>query len=140
MAIVIDQMDNDASFRRKAKEDSSGGASQASVLALQQPLESAAMWSLTGIGSLVQNQWAASFHANAKLVQTLFKGLHGEGLQLGAAVAAATTAEVALPPPSPAAEGRDEGAAGGVCYAKARAMYNPVVYGLPAVHFTGGRK
>ena len=141
MALVIDQMDNDASLRRKSKEDSSGGANQASVLALQQPLESAAMWSLTGVGSVVQNQWAASFHANAKLVQTLFKGLHGEGLQLGAAVAAATTAEVAPPRPPSVGGGNSEEAAGsgGVCYAKARAMYNPVVYGLPAVHFTGGK-
>jgi hypothetical protein len=144
-------MDNEASYRRKSKEDSTGGGSATQAAALQQPLEAAALWSLCGVGAVVQNQWAASFYANARLAQRLFAGLHQNGLQLGAALAQASAADAPpLPAAGPAAAGAvaagaaratadlDSGEKGTVVvYAKARAMYNPVVYGLPAVYLTG---
>ena len=46
LVMVLDQADNDASFRRQSKVDSTRSAS---VLALERPVESAALWTLAGV-------------------------------------------------------------------------------------------
>ena len=52
--MLADRADNDLSYRRAAKRDNQ---KRAAALALEESLETAALWSLAGVNSVVLNQW-----------------------------------------------------------------------------------
>ena len=73
LVVLADRMDNEISFRRKSKLDNLKSSTE---LELEQPVATAALWTLAGAGSVVTNQWASSFHANSRLVKRLFENLY----------------------------------------------------------------
>ena len=73
LVVLADRMDNEVSFRRKSKIDNMKSSTD---LALERPLETVALWTLAGAGSVITNQWASSFQANARLVKRLFQNLY----------------------------------------------------------------
>jgi len=191
LVVLVDRADTEGSSRRRAKEASSGARRPQDAL-LERPVETAALFTLAGCGSVVANQWQSSFHANNALALNVFEGLAGpRKLELGRALARATHAQgpagheeddkarqaaaAAVAAASAAAQddkkkggggdkakaighkgGGDEDATAAAAAeaaalaveaaafalpdrsAKARAMYNPVLYGLPTVELGGG--
>lgn len=111
LVMLVDQADNDMSFRRQSKVNSTR---RAAALALERPVEAAALWTLAGAGGVVVNQWASSFHANRRLVTRFFGAMGGTSgdagpMQVGDALSFALSAT--SPEPVPGAE--DAAADGG---------------------------
>ena len=116
-AFLIDRADNDMTHRRQTKIDTQ--KTKAEML-LEGPVETAALWSLAGAGSLVCNQWATSFYANRLLLDRLLEGLGERGMSVGEAFKYAGEATEppeddaqSAPPPEAAAAEPDKGGAKG---------------------------
>ena len=91
--MLADRADNDLTYRRAAKLDNQ---KRAAALALEDALETAALWSLAGVNAVLLNQWPASFHGNRRLMTRLFDALNPGGahkLALGDALAHFAAAE-----------------------------------------------
>ena len=69
-ALVVAAVANDASSRRQAKLDNQ---KEPSELAMETPIETAALLTMTGMGCVVLNQWSNSFHGNQALLQALLQ-------------------------------------------------------------------
>lgn len=133
MVVLMDRMENEESYRRKLKLDSSSGKSVAE-LSLEQPVETAALWTLTGVGSVISNQWASSFSANSKVIARLFDSMVNKDMLIGAALTRATCPDdfESIEPPTDKKHASTP-LHSTIAQAKARAMYNPVMYGIPTV-------
>ncbi|GMH80291.1 hypothetical protein TrST_g6381 [Triparma strigata] len=120
---LFDRSENDASYRRQSKLDNQKRPDQ---LSLEGPIESAALFSLSGANCLVVNRWATSFHCNARLVKEVLGGL-AEGSTVGAAVG--KFRESIKEEEVENAEEEEKKSRG----LKMRVKYNTVVFGLPFV-------
>ena len=147
--LLFDRAASDAASRRLAKEANVKGPKR---IALEAPHATAALLSLTGVRTVVTNQWACAAMCNHELLVALL-GKLGDGATVGDALGAAARAalvgaafelepapaeEGSAPAPAPAAE---EGApAAAPAPAPARCLWtvlaNPIVYGLPSFAVT----
>ena len=83
VAMLLDRADNELTYRRQSKIDTQ---KKRDDLALEEPLETAALWSLAGTGAVLLNQWSTSFHANRLLLNKLLDGMSDMGLTMGEAL------------------------------------------------------
>jgi tetratricopeptide (TPR) repeat protein len=116
VVILADRAENDASNRRQSKIDNQKSAA---VLALEKPYETAALFSLAGVNTIVLNQWANSLHANASLVTNVLTEVK-KGQPFGPALQTAVR-------PRPDPENPEEK------QLKSRVRFNSVLYGVPHV-------
>merc|ERR1711865_654148 len=65
MLLLLDRAENDASNRRQSKLDNQKTAAQ---LALEQPFQTAALFSMAGVNTVMLNQWSNTLHANRRLM------------------------------------------------------------------------
>merc|ERR1711865_153165 len=65
MLLLLDRAENDASNRRQSKLDNQKTAAQ---LALEQPFQTAALFSMAGVNTVMLNQWSNTLHANRRLI------------------------------------------------------------------------
>ena len=140
MVVLVDRAENDASYRRQSKLDNQ---KRPGHLSLENALETAALFSLSGANCVVLNRWANSFHANGLLVNTFYENLLGTACTVSEAIQRYRSLSL----PSAAAGGHDgdaetnedksESLAGaGVGGLKARVKYNTIVIGLPHMMLT----
>lgn len=115
VAVLIDRDDNAAARRYRLKADASKKPAE---LALEDPLETAAAWTLAGVGAVVINQWRSTFEANQIVLQQILSGLK-EKLPLVEAVHTVRQA-----PPADADGGH---------LSAASERLNPVLFGLPTL-------
>jgi hypothetical protein len=143
LALLVDQANNDLSFRRQSQLDT---AKTATELAAEGPTSAAALLSLAGVNAVALNQWASTFNANARLLTRAMDGMVKGKLLLVESVRAAAQAPITLPRPPPVASASAKGTAGiktakaaaptggemVTLRAKMRVAYNTVVYGVPS--------
>jgi tetratricopeptide (TPR) repeat protein len=130
---LVDQAENDISNRRQSKLDNQ---KTADVLDLEQPLQTAALLSLTGVNAVILNRWASSLHMNGKLVQHVLPVLAGKKDTLGCVLQAEVRPSTVAPvEEDPAKKKKSKGAKDAppevVLPLKNRVRYNTVLYGLP---------
>ncbi|GMI14612.1 hypothetical protein TrLO_g7160 [Triparma laevis f. longispina] len=121
---LFDRSENDASYRRQSKLDNQKRPEQ---LGLEGPIESAALFSLSGSNCLVVNRWATSFHCNGRLVKEVLGGL-ADGESVGTAVG--KFRESVKEEEGGGGDGEEEKKSRGL---KMRVKFNTVVFGLPFV-------
>lgn len=121
---LFDRSENDASYRRQSKLDNQKRPEQ---LGLEGPIESAALFSLSGSNCLVVNRWATSFHCNRRLVKEVLGGL-ADGESVGTAVG--KFRESVKEEEGGGGDGEEEKKSRGL---KMRVKFNTVVFGLPFV-------
>ena len=93
VAMLVDRADNELTYRRQSKIDTQ---KKREDLALEEPLETAALWSLAGTGAVLLNQWSTSFHANRLLLNRVLDGLSDMNLTIGEALHYSAKAEEPL--------------------------------------------
>ena len=113
--LLVDRAASDVSARRIAKEDNQKTAAQ---IALEEPIETMALFTLVGANAILSNQWATSTHANRRFIMGLFANLKS-GDPLADAVKKAKMGSATLAKDLPAL--------------KRRVTSNPVIYGLPHI-------
>jgi len=117
-AILVDRAANDVSYRRQSKLDNQ---KDTEILRLEDSLGTAAILSMSGVNTIVQNQWANSMWANKMLISNLFGALRGsKAKSIGEAVGSALQRS-----PAGGEDSQQEGEM------KSRVKFNTVVYGLP---------
>jgi hypothetical protein len=147
LLVLIDRAENDASNRRQSKLDNQKTAAQ---LALEQPFQTAALFSLAGVNTVMMNQWSNTLHANGRLVSEWLPLLK-ESKELNLASALQQIIRPAKrDPPAPESAGRPDSKSGKgkgkgkkkvasaeepVRMPKNRVKFNTVVYGVPHVIF-----
>eukprot|EP00949_MAST-11_sp_MAST-11-sp1_P003916 g3916.t1 len=113
--LLVDRAASDVSARRIAKEDNQKTVAQ---IALEEPIETTALFTLAGANAILSNQWATSTHANRRFIMGLFANLKS-GDPLADAVKKAKMGSATLAKDLPAL--------------KRRVTSNPVIYGLPHI-------
>eukprot|EP01135_Chromosphaera_perkinsii_P007252 Nk52_evm60s745 gene=Nk52_evmTU60s745 len=78
--VIFDQLETNDSFRKQLAKDLE---KPMTVLQLEQSFESARLFSLRGVNSLVMNQWASSFSDNAEKVNKMANLLFDETKSIG---------------------------------------------------------
>ena len=61
LVVVVDRSENDGSYRKQSKLDN---LKRGNHLRLENCMETAALFSLAGVNSVLINRWSNSFHAN----------------------------------------------------------------------------
>ena len=107
VTLLVDRADNELTYRRQSKIDTQ---KKREDLALEEPLETAALWSLAGTGAVLLNQWSTSFHANRLLLDRVLEGMAESGMTLGEALAYSGRARE---PPEDAGDAGDDKADAG---------------------------
>jgi hypothetical protein len=137
---LIDQAESDASNRRQSKLDNQ---KTAAALALEQPLQAAALFSLAGVNAVLLNRWASSLHMNARLMRRVVPAM----TQAKDSIGMVLQSEIRPPPPAPEGEeeaGKPPPKKGKKDKSKRpeldlplkdRVRFNTVVYGLPFMRF-----
>ena len=141
--MILDNVSNDASSRRQAKLDNKKSRAQ---LALEQPVRTAELLSLTGVGSVVVNRWANSFYMNEYMLQQVLRRSSGDGETLAHAVRATVTSAYVPDDAAAGAGGKGKKGKGKATpvadntgdplvpqFFKQRVRCCTVVYGLPDV-------
>ena len=85
LVVLADRAENDSSYRKQSKLDNQ---KKSAHLALENSMETAALFTLSGANCIVLNRWASSFHANARIVKSVFGGIVDKKLTVTEAVAA----------------------------------------------------
>eukprot|EP00743_Colponemidia_sp_Colp-15_P007862 GILK01008515.1.p1 GENE.GILK01008515.1~~GILK01008515.1.p1 ORF type:complete len:1815 (+),score=367.08 GILK01008515.1:223-5667(+) len=149
-AVILDQLENETSYRRQSKDDTKKSPEQ---LALEGPVALAALLTLRGVNSVVCNQWCSAWEEVRFILSGIWSQLQS-GRYLGEAVRDTLFSSATPPVPSqtPAAStaagpavgananvkraGVDSGAQLATplpCLHSFRSKLNSVVYGVPAV-------
>ncbi len=116
-AFIIDRSANDVSYRRQSKLDNQ---KDPEMLKIEDSLGTAAILSLSGVNTILQNQWPNSMWANKNLVSNVFGSLRDPKTKtIGEAVHLALQRSARV----------EERAAD--MDLKTRVKFNTVIYGLP---------
>eukprot|EP00742_Colponemidia_sp_Colp-10_P008157 GILJ01008813.1.p1 GENE.GILJ01008813.1~~GILJ01008813.1.p1 ORF type:complete len:2651 (-),score=491.70 GILJ01008813.1:182-7681(-) len=145
-AVVLDQLENETSYRRQSKDDTKRSPEQ---LAMESPVALAALLTLRGVNSVVCTQWCSAWEEARFILSGIWSQLQS-GRYLGEAVRDTLfSSTTPVPSQTPAAGGPSLGANANVKRANGdsgaqlvtplpslrsfRSKLNSVVYGVPAV-------
>lgn len=104
LVVLLDRADNDLSSRSQSQKDN---RKSFQVLQHEGPYNTAALFTLAGVNSIVMNQWYTGLHSNRRFVRDWLKGFKGSGKSLSQSISDQQGEKL-----------------------KARILYNPCIYGL----------